>query len=359
MLRDTGLTTISNMVSRNSLIKTSRKLSACSVTEYWEMNLSALENCYTTCTRCTLITRIKMLHFFNGQVEYVKLDTTGSFYKQNAALVEASYYVALQIAKQNKPHTIGETLIRPCASKMVELVLGNENRKKLDAIPLSDDTIARRIRNMAQDIRTQLILEGKSSIHGLFSIQLDESTDESNFSQLMVFVRWATTDGLQEEILYCSPLETTTRAADILVNVENFFKKHDLKWQNLCSVCTDGAPAMLGARSGFAKLIQDLNSEATSVHCMIHRASRTLPLDMLSTLNAAIKMVNYVKRSAPNTRLFSQFCCDMSADHTTLLYYTNVRWLSKGNVLDQIFEMRVELREFFEKTWEYFYSWLQ
>ena len=190
-----------------------------------------------------------------------------------------------------------------------------------------------------QDIRTQLILEVKSSIHGLFSIQLDESTDVSNFSQLMVFVRWATTDGLQEEILYCSPLETTTRAADVLVNVENFFIKHDLKWQNLCSVCTDGASAMLGARSGFAKLIRDLNPEATSVHCMIHRqslASRTLPLDMLSTLNAAIKMVNYVKRSALNTRLFSQFCCDMSADHTTLLYYTNVRWLSKGNMLDRL-----------------------
>ena len=87
----------------------------------------------------------------HGQVKYVKLYTTGSFYKQNTGLVEASYYVALQIAKQKKPHTIGETLIRPCASKMVELGLGVESRKKLDAIPLSDDTIARRIRNMAQD----------------------------------------------------------------------------------------------------------------------------------------------------------------------------------------------------------------
>ena len=106
---------------------------------------------------------------------------------------------------------------------------------------------------------------------------------------------------------------------------------------------------MLGARSGFAKLVRDLTPEATSVHCMIHRqalASRTLPLDLGSTLNAFIKMVNYVKRSALNTRLFSRFCCDMSADHTTLLYYTNVRWLSKGNMLDRVFEMRVELREF-------------
>ena len=85
-----------------------------------------------------------------GQVKYAKLYTTGSFYIENSALVAASYYVALQIAKQKKPHTIGETLIKPCASKMVELVLGDESRKKLDTILLSDNTIARRIRHCRQ-----------------------------------------------------------------------------------------------------------------------------------------------------------------------------------------------------------------
>ena len=78
---------------------------------------------------------------------------------------------------------------------------------------------------MAEDIRSQLIVKLKSSAHGLFSIQLDESTDVSNISQLMVFVRWATSDGLQEEILFCSPLETTTKATDVLENVDSFFKK--------------------------------------------------------------------------------------------------------------------------------------
>ena len=42
--------------------------------------------------------------------------------------VEASYKVAYRIAKQKKPHTIGETLIKPCVLEMVEIVCGKKER---------------------------------------------------------------------------------------------------------------------------------------------------------------------------------------------------------------------------------------
>jgi hypothetical protein len=38
-------------------------------------------------------------------------------------LLEVSYKVAYLIAKNKKPHTIGENLIKPCALQMVEVVL--------------------------------------------------------------------------------------------------------------------------------------------------------------------------------------------------------------------------------------------
>ena len=37
---------------------------------------------------------------------------------------------------------------------------------------------------------------------------------------------------------------------------------------------------------------------------------------------------------------------DMDADHTALLYQTQVRWLSKGNMLSRIFELREEVKLF-------------
>ena len=36
----------------------------------------------------------------------------------------------------------------------------------------------------------------------------------------------------------------------------------------------------------------------------------------------------------------------MDADHTAFLYHTQVRWLSKGNMLFRIFELREEVKLF-------------
>ncbi len=43
-----------------------------------------------------------------------KLDGACAFQQQTSSVVEASYEVALKMAKQKKPYTIGETLIKPC-----------------------------------------------------------------------------------------------------------------------------------------------------------------------------------------------------------------------------------------------------
>ena len=38
----------------------------------------------------------------------------------------------------------------------------------------------------------------------------------------------------------------------------------------------------------------------------------------------------------------------MSSDHDVLLFYCAVRWLSKGNVVARVFELREELKEFLQ-----------
>ena len=62
--------------------------------------------------------------------------------------------------------------------------------------------------------------------------------------------------------------------------------------------------------------------------------------------NIAIKVVNFIKKSALNTRLFKQLCSDMNSEHETLLFHTEVRWLSKGNMLSRLYELREEVQIF-------------
>jgi len=100
---------------------------------------------------------------------------------------------------------------------------------------------------------------------------------------------------------------------------------------------------MIGANSGLISLVKQKNPAIQGTHCMIHKAalvSKTIPKRLHEHMSVVIKVVNYVKSSALNIRLFSKLCKDMDAAHTALLFHTQVRWLSKGNMLSRIFELR-------------------
>ena len=56
-------------------------------------------------------------------------------------ILTASYEVAYLIAKQKKPHIIGETLVKPAAMQLAKIMLGKEAENKLFLVPLSNDVV--------------------------------------------------------------------------------------------------------------------------------------------------------------------------------------------------------------------------
>ncbi|XP_045114813.1 protein FAM200A-like [Portunus trituberculatus] len=108
---------------------------------------------------------------------------------------------------------------------------------------------------------------------------------------------------------------------------------------------------MLGSRSGFQAKVKSKAPNAVGVHCFIHRealASKSLPSGLLTIFTGIVKVVNYVKNSALNTRLFQQLCHDMESEHSSLLFYTSVRWLSAGRFLSRFFSLRQEVEMFLD-----------
>ena len=83
-----------------------------------------------------------------------------SFSKTNKDLelaTKLSYRVSFNIAKAKKPHNIGEELIKPCCIEMVSILQSDEAAKKIQLLPLSADTVKRRIDDIAMDCEEQLL----------------------------------------------------------------------------------------------------------------------------------------------------------------------------------------------------------
>ena len=220
---------------------------------------------------------------------------------------------------------------------------------KVKQISLSNNTIKRRISDMAKDVTVQVIQEIKGS--PMFSFQLDETTDVSSCAQLLLFVRYINSGDFKEEFLFCSELDSTTKSADVMKKMTTFFESAQLESTNVCGVCTDGAPSMLGSQSGFQTQVKELAPKAKGTHCFIHSyaiASKTLPAHLKDILNSVVKIVNFIKAGGLSSRQFKELCKDMNSTHETLLFHTAVRWLSKGNVLNRVYEMKDEIQAFLE-----------
>ena len=107
-----------------------------------------------------------------------------------------------------------------------------------------------RIQEMSDDIKSKVL--SKIDFSPVFALQLDETTDVSNLSQLLVYVRYVADERINEEFLFCQPLETTSEAVDAFQMLIDFFDKSELSWSN-------GAPAMIGANSGLIFLVKKKN----------------------------------------------------------------------------------------------------
>ncbi|MBN3314151.1 ZBED5 protein, partial [Atractosteus spatula] len=97
---------------------------------------------------------------------------------------EASYIVSYPIAHAGKVHTIAEKLVRP------------KSAKQISAVPLSNDTVACRIKDLALDVRYQ-------------------------YQQ-----------SLKNDLLLCEPLPTNTTGVEIFNMLNNFLEKNEIQWEN-------------------------------------------------------------------------------------------------------------------------------
>uniref|UniRef100_A0A8C1WTV5 Uncharacterized protein n=1 Tax=Cyprinus carpio TaxID=7962 RepID=A0A8C1WTV5_CYPCA len=222
--------------------------------------------------------------------------------------LEASYVVAKSIGKLGKPHTVARRIedmsndIREQLIEFVKRVLTTRcswtNPLKLlgrhSSSPMSGICGTRRLRRM-------------SCFAGLFSRTLQEKPFSMSLIFLSVKMVWLRTDAL---------------AYARMVN-----------------------KAMTGRERCLAARVQQVAPLVKWTHCMVHceaLAAKKMPVLFDSMLNQSMKMINLIKSGPLISRLFGV----LLPGHEQLLLHTEVRWLSRGRVLQRLYELREEVKWF-------------
>uniref|UniRef100_K7F206 Uncharacterized protein n=1 Tax=Pelodiscus sinensis TaxID=13735 RepID=K7F206_PELSI len=263
----------------------------------------------------------------------------------------SSYEVSKLIAETGYSHTVGEKLILPALNSITSRIYGGKKGNQLGSLSLSNNTVKRRIEEIAKNIEEMLIHRLQNS--QFFALQVDEITDIADAANLMCFVRYDYESSIQDDLLFCKPLPTRTTAADIFKLINDFIIQSDIDWKKCVGLSSDGARAMAGSCTGLVLQIRAVVPDCVWVHCSNHRealAVKTMPSLLSSTLQECVKFINYIKARPLNSRIFTALCNELGSEHEHLLLHCESRWLSKGNILKRLFEMKDEVLLFLEPT---------
>uniref|UniRef100_K7GDH0 SPIN-DOC-like zinc-finger domain-containing protein n=1 Tax=Pelodiscus sinensis TaxID=13735 RepID=K7GDH0_PELSI len=244
-----------------------------------------------------------------------------------------------------------EAVLIECVMKMVENICP-EKKQEFANICLARNTVARRIEEISSDIKRQLTSKGVD--FDFFSIACDESTDLSDTAQLLIFMRGVDDEmNVTEELLDLQSLTDQTRGKDLFVSVSSAIDDMKLPWNKVTGIITDGAPAMVGERSGLSTLICNKvieeGGKAIKLHCIIHQqvlCAKHLKYDHV--MKPVLKTINFIRSKALCHRQFKQFLLDIQAEYEDVLYHNDVRWLSRGSALQRFYSLRKEIGEFLE-----------
>ncbi|XP_072397461.1 zinc finger MYM-type protein 6-like [Diabrotica undecimpunctata] len=211
-------------------------------------------------------------YFAELKAKYERRVTVGSLIAKATKKTDkgllASYKVSFLIAKSGKPHTIGE-LILPAVNEIVDTMLGPSQASQItDAVPLSNNTVSRRIDEMGANVEDVLCNKLKSRE---FTVQLDEST-LSDRTALLQYVQFIDDNGeMAEEMLFVRSLITDTKRSSIFEVIKRFFEEKEIPLLNMIACATDGAAAMTGRHWGFIAHLKQAVPGIFCVHCIIHR----------------------------------------------------------------------------------------
>ena len=161
--------------------------------------------------------------------------------------------IAWILGKHKKPFTDSE-VVKECMLETVETLFDDkmkfEIKDKIKKILLFYSTSMSRTELLAYDLMLQLD-EGLQNAPRI-SLVIDESIDNTDNAQLMVFVRYYNA-GVKEfcqDLMEVTNLKQRTRGEDIYEALKSMLDSRNIDVKSIISVTTDRAPSMIDRGRG-------------------------------------------------------------------------------------------------------------
>ncbi|XP_037599703.1 general transcription factor II-I repeat domain-containing protein 2B [Cebus imitator] len=146
---------------------------------------------------------------------------------------------------------------------------------------------------------------------------------------------------------------TVIRGNEIFLRVEKSLKKFSIDWSKLVSVASTGTPAMVDPNNGLVTKLKSRvatfckGAELKSICCIIHPESLCAQkLKMNHVMDVVVNSVNWICSRGLNHSEFTTLLYELDSQYGSLLYYTEIKWLSRGLVLKRFFESLEEIDSF-------------
>jgi hypothetical protein len=216
---------------------------------------------------------------------------------------------------------------------MAELVCGLQQKKKPEAVPLSDDVIRSRIVDISFNILKEVIEELAASPFP-FSVQLDETTDISQYSQFLVFVRYVHAAAIKDEFLFC---ESSYKGIDVLEVVKIISPNRTLTGKKSFTLFARMELLRCLVISCGATLVKKEAPHIVVTHCYLHRralATKSLPTSLKEVLSTAVKVINIIRSRFLIHRIFKTFFQEMGSEYEVLPYHHRISLAFKRTSLE-------------------------
>ena len=169
---------------------------------------------------------------------------------------------------------------------------------------------------------------------------------------------WCLSDAVQARItwnnfFFAVSLQKNTTGEEIFKKIDSFFKEHQLSESDCVFVCANSAPSTIKTKKDFMSFVKKEKQHNLVIRCLLHRENleaKEIQEDLAIVFKEVVSAVNYIKSHPSYSRLFRTLCDEMGADHSGLLFYLNIRWLSRGKVLERVASLRNEIGAFLNKT---------